>query len=80
MARSIAKEQWGIELEETGHPTLPFMSATGCTVDPHLRPNCTLHTCDINGLGFKRGDQKWTDRYFKLRAKIEKLEFKIFGG
>jgi hypothetical protein len=51
-----------------------YLSESGCTVAPHLRPLCTLHTCKINGLGFKPGDPKWTAKYFRLRAQIERLD------
>ena len=61
----------GVKLERTNHPTLRFMGPQGCTVEPHLRPLCTLHTCAINGLGFKPGDPEWTEKYFKLREQIE---------
>lgn len=71
MAEVIASDD-GVTLAHTDHPTLPFMSPTGCLVPPHYRPLCTLHTCDINNLGFKRGDPAWTAKYFKLRAQIEK--------
>lgn len=73
MAEDIARRQ-GVELARTGHPTLLFMSLTGCTVPPHLRPLCTLHTCAVNSLGFKPGDPVWTTRYFKLRNLIEQRE------
>lgn len=65
-ARRFAMQR-GVEYEETGHATLPFMGPDGCVVAPHLRPLCTLHTCEINAFGFKRGDPQWTDRYFDLR-------------
>jgi len=80
MAKDFAKEQYGIELKDepsTGRKQLRYMSETGCTVAPYLRPCCTLHTCDINGLGFKRGDIKWTNKYFKLRKSIEALELGV---
>lgn len=70
MAAAEAAEQ-GVQLPTTNHPTLKYMSPTGCTVPPHLRPLCTLHTCAINGVGFKAGDEAWTMRYFDLRAQIE---------
>ncbi len=73
MADERAKEL-GIVLERTGHTSLPFMGPTGCTVEPYLRPNCTFHTCAINGFGFKPGDLGWTQQYFNLRAKIEEEE------
>lgn len=69
-----------MELQETGHPRLPFMGSDGCIVAPHLRPICTVHTCDINSLGFKKGDPDWTKRYFALRAKLERREAKISIG
>lgn len=71
-----AREEWGIDLTslKTDHPTLPFMGPNGCVVEPYLRPICTLHTCDINGIGMKKGDPEWTDRYFELREQIEELE------
>ena len=67
-----ALEDWGVTLEPTGHPTIPFMGPNGCVVPPHLRPICTVHTCDINGMGFKRGPggMEWTKRYFELREQI----------
>lgn len=68
----------GVTLQPTGHPRLPFMSVEGkgCVVPPHLRPICTVHTCEINSLGFKRNDPPWTVRYFDLRNAIEQLEWK----
>jgi hypothetical protein len=52
------------------------MGPTGCVVPPHLRPICTVHTCEINGVGVKKGDPKWTEAYFKLRGEIEEEEYK----
>lgn len=71
MATEIA-EQFGVKLEVQDHPTLPYMSPTGCVVPPYLRPLCSVHTCEIGAWGFKRNDPggKWTKAYFKLRAKI----------
>jgi len=74
IADEYAKEQ-GVTLTRGDHPTLPFMSANGCTVPPHLRPICTVHVCCINSLGFKPNDPKWTKKYFKLREKIEELDY-----
>lgn len=77
-AAQYAKEDWQIELKPTGNPDLLFMGENGCTVPPHLRPMCTAHVCDINGIGFLRADPiKWTKEYFRLRAKVEKLEYKL---
>lgn len=76
MTEMYSKEDWGVDLSDkhTGHPTLPFMGPTGCVIEPHLRPICTLHTCDINSIGCKQGDMAWTERYFALRGKIDELE------
>ena len=51
---------------------LPLMGPTGCVAPPHLRPLCTLHFCCINGMGFNAEDMAWTEKYFKLRDKLEK--------
>lgn len=75
ITRDYAAEQ-GVQLVETGHPTLPFMGPNGCTIEPHLRPLCTLHTCAINSFGFKPDDMAWTERYFKLREAIEDAMWK----
>ncbi len=72
VARGYAKAV-GVELVETGHPTLPFMGSTGCTVAPHHRPLCTVHTCEIGAFGKKRGDVEWTRRYFDLRERFNQL-------
>ncbi len=77
MAIQWAEEIHGVKLDRTGHPTLPLMAVEpgkGCTAAPHLRPICTMHACCINSLGFHPDDPKWTDRYFRLRAQIERLE------
>jgi hypothetical protein len=63
----------GVTLTITEHPKLKYMGPTGCTVEPHLRPLCTLHTCAVNSYGFKPGDPEWTKRYFKLRDEIDHL-------
>ncbi len=75
-ARDYALETYGIELPVanlTGE--LPYMGPNGCTVPPHMRPLCTLHTCQINSLGQRyKGDGKdaeWAERYFQLRGEID---------
>lgn len=72
MAMVYAKEEYNIELPVTDHPRLPFMGQTGCTVPPHLRPLCTLHTCKINGVGTS-GNHEWDKKYFSLREQIDEL-------
>lgn len=74
-----AQESWGITLTPTGHERLPLMGPSGCVAAPHLRPICTVHTCDVANMGFKRRPQpdlQWTKRYFRLRAQIERAENK----
>jgi len=80
MARQWAQSEYGVELLEVhadkrGPKGLPFLAATGCTVAPHLRPLCTLHTCQVNSFGYKVGDQAWTDKYFTLRQRIDEAEW-----
>ena len=72
LARQFAKERYGLELEETGHPELPFMGSSGCTIAPHLRPICTLHACPISYAPVSNidNDSKRTQEYFNLRHKI----------
>lgn len=74
MAKDLALERGETLPPDTGHPTLPFMGATGCILEPYQRPSCTLHTCRINGLGFDPDDQPWTKKYFELRGRIETIE------
>lgn len=71
LAEEYAKQQGEQLLPAMQHPTLKYMSTTGCVVVPHLRPLCTLHVCSINGFGFKPGDEEWTTKYFDLRNDIE---------
>lgn len=75
MATAYAAEL-GVTLTPTGHDKLPYMGENGCVVPPHLRPICTLHTCAVNSLGFKRGDEAWSKKYHELRDRIEALEWK----
>lgn len=69
-----AKQKWGVDLPRTSDPRLPLMGPTGCTAAPHLRPICTVHTCDINSMGTKPWAPAWTERYFDLRERINELE------
>ena len=77
IAIAHTKKKWGIELVPTGHPKLPLMGPTGCVAAPHLRPICTVHTCEINDIGVKPGDKGWTDRYFRIRDRIDELDSTI---
>lgn len=71
-----ALERWGIELKPTGHERLPLMGKEGCIAEPYLRPLCTVHECNINGLGFT-GFADWDKKYFELRDKISEAESEL---
>ena len=75
MAQEIAREHWQTEITPFGNGM--FLGDKGCVVPPHMRPLCTFHTCAVNSLGQKLGDPKWNRRYFRLRAVIEGLEWKL---
>jgi len=72
MAMEYAKEQ-GVTLEPTGNPKMIFLGEKGCTCPPHFRPLCSLHQCQIAGLGFDPKDPKWTYKYFKIREKLDEI-------
>jgi hypothetical protein len=79
-----AKKHWGIDLESTSlfkerKTDLPLMGENGCSIEPHLRPSCTLHTCQVNSIGVKFGDEKWTSKYYELREMINDLEYKKYA-
>ena len=70
----------GVKLEPTGHERLPLMGKSGCIAPPHLRPMCTVHTCDIHSMGYKKNDfpaGSWTEKYYDLRSKIEEAELEF---
>ena len=83
LAMDWAREHYGVILPETdgkdvrGNP-LPLMGLHGCTALPIYRPICTVHTCEINSIGCKKGDAAWTEKYFRLREEIDELEFKKY--
>ncbi len=68
----FAREKYGVELQPTGNPDLPFMGEHGCTVAPHLRPICTLHVCSISWAAKSsiENDEQKTKAYFDLRDRI----------
>lgn len=79
VAKQWAFDEYGIELKVVSNGNLPFVGKDGCVVEPHLRPLCTLHHCDINGFGYRilngtAEDKIWNDRYEELRHKINMLE------
>lgn len=73
-AIDFAKSHWQIELQPTWHAALPLMGDDGCTAAPHLRPICSAHTCEICAYGAKRGDARWTERYYSLLSAIAEIE------
>ena len=78
MAERWARDKWGVDLTPLKRPgRLPFLQNNECVVLPHLRPLCTLHTCDVNAFGGKLGDEEWTDHYFHLRTQIDYLEWHV---
>lgn len=71
IAADYALRYYGVVLEPTGHPTIPFLGPQGCTVPPHLRPICSLHVCSISWAQVSRLiDDQTTDKYFRLRREI----------
>lgn len=77
-----AKTEFGVDLKSTGN-SLPLLDNTGkCTAPPHLRPMCSVHQCDIAGVGFFKDDpgQTLTQKYFKLRSSIDRIECERFLG
>jgi len=77
MAIEWAQDKWGVTLEPTDHEKLPLMGPKGCIAQPHHRPLCTLHTCDIAAFGYKMlpaPDPEWDARYWQLRSAIDEQE------
>lgn len=74
LARKFAKEKYGIDLQETGNPDLPFMGENGCTVAPHLRPICALHCCTMTDAAKSHinHDPAQTKLYLDLAAEIQR--------
>jgi len=70
MAKEYAAEQ-GVVLEETGREIFFLREDGQCVVPPYLRPMCSLHQCDINGLGVFKHDFGLTEKYFGLREALE---------
>lgn len=84
-AEDIALEQFGVDVRPKRMSSLGgesckdyYLSPTGCVLEPHYRPMCTLHTCDIMSWGYKPNDEEWTKRYFEIRDSISEVEFNLF--
>lgn len=76
VTRQFALEEFGVTLEPTGHPTLPFMGEKGCVVEPYLRPICAVHVCENHLMAF--GD--WVDEYWKLRETLEEKLMEVINS
>lgn len=70
MAQRFARDEYGLELEPTNHPTIPFMGPEGCIVPSHLRPICTLHACAFSYAPVSNP----TEPYWQLRQQILEAE------
>ena len=72
-ALSWAKQEYGVDLPRTNHPTLPLMGPNGCTAAPQYRPICTMQNCSIGKTGSLSGDPtgRKTERYFQIRRELE---------
>ncbi len=76
-----AREEYGVTLLRTKDLKVPLRAEDGsCTAAPHLRPLCTLHSCDISAVAVFKREPELTKRYYKLRGKIDSVEFKRMKG
>ena len=77
---SWARERWGVDLRDKfkDKQKIPFQGKNGhCMIEPHLRPHCTVYTCKIHAFGADP-DTDWTKKYWKLRNKIDDLEWRHY--
>lgn len=75
MAMQTAEQSFGLTLTPGKHPTLPMIGEDGkCMAPPHTRQLCSLHSCDIAGMGFFKGDRKLTNKYFALRNEVGEVQ------
>lgn len=71
----ITLSQYGVKLERTDHPSLPFMGDDNkCVLEPWQRPKCAIHHCHISALGAHRNKPEWTEEYYNLIDLIDKAE------
>lgn len=76
-----ARDEYGVTLLRTKDLKVPLRAEDGsCTAAPHLRPLCTLHSCDISAVAVFKREPELTKRYYKLRSKIDRAEFKRMKG
>ena len=64
-----AEEKFGVTLPR-GEGRLPFLGETGCTVEPYMRPICSVHVCDNH-----QWNVDFAQPYFDLRDEITQVEF-----
>jgi hypothetical protein len=80
IAIAFAKDTYGIELEQTGNK-IPLLRDGGtCVAEPHLRGMCSMHSCDINSVGFFKGNPQLTNQYFEVRDEIESIEMQDYAN
>ncbi len=72
MAIQIAKDEWGVDIQDTGNTKLPLIGPEGCIAPPHVRPLCAAHVCEGT---LMRQSLEFQDEYFKIRDRISALEF-----
>jgi hypothetical protein len=72
LAARFAREKYGIELQPTGNPELPFMGEDGCTIPPYLRPICAIHVCTVSwaAKSHVENDPEKFRQYMSLRKQI----------
>lgn len=80
IAKHYARRNYGVDIEPTNHPILPFMSENGCVVEPHMRPMCAVHVCSIQSLGQKPADVEFNEQYFTLRYRLDDLLYELEYG
>lgn len=74
MAVDIAHEVFNVTLVP-GTGRIPLLDDAGkCMAEPHFRPLCSRHSCDINSLGVFKNDLPLTQRYFRLVEVAEGLD------
>ncbi len=77
-AIGYARDHFEVDLAITTNAKIPLLGPDGkCTAPPHMRPMCSVHSCDINSIGVFRGDRPRTSAYFKLREEIDLLELQL---
>jgi murein endopeptidase len=55
------------------HHSIPFLAKDGCILEPHLRPICTIHACQIARRGYFVNKQT-NRRYWQLNDELTRLE------